>query len=95
MLVVEDLEEPVPPNMFVLTEQIKGAVLMLRILKYFAQKKHIKSAMKPYDIIDIVESYSAEQNNLVAKVKTMKKQVLNIEHSLHFPELTAGIERCT
>ena len=82
VLAVEDLEEPVPPDMFVLTQQIKGAVLMLRRMKYFAQKKHMKRAMKPYDIMDIVESYSAGHNDLVATVKTMKRQVLNIDRSL-------------
>ena len=82
VLAVEDLEEAVPPSMFVLTKQIKGAVLMLRRMKYFAQKKHMKRAMKPYDIMDIVESYSAGHNDLVATVKTMKGQVLNIDRSL-------------
>jgi len=80
-LAVQDLEA-VPPNKFELTQQIRGAVLMLRRIKYFAQKKQMKKAMRPYDVMDIVESYSAGHNDLVATVKQMKKQVVNIESCL-------------
>ena len=81
-LSVTELEAAVPTGQFVLTPQIKGAILMLRRMKYFSQKKHMKRAMKPYDVMDIVESYSAGHTDLAATVKQMKKQVGEIETCL-------------
>merc|ERR1712080_370057 len=69
VLAVQDLEAAIPPEDFQLTSQIRGAVLMLRKMKYLSQRKRMKHAMKPYDVLDIVESYSAGHNDLVATVK--------------------------
>ena len=81
LLNVVELEAPVPANRFVLTPQVKGAVQMIRKMKYFAKRKHMKHAMKPYDVMDMVEAYSEGAADCLMTVKSMKKQVTSIEKS--------------
>ena len=81
LLNVVELEAPVPASRFVLTPQVKGAVQMIRKMKYFAKRKHMKHAMKPYDVMDMVEAYSEGAADCLMTVKSMKKQVTSIEKS--------------
>ena len=62
---------------------LRGVIFSLRKLKYMANKKSFKRALKPYDVQDLVESYSAGHADLVLTVKQLKKNVTRIEKGLN------------
>jgi potassium voltage-gated channel KQT-like subfamily protein 5 len=62
---LEDEETPALP--VVLTQRHKGAIRAIRKLKYLVAKRKFREALKPYDIKDVIESYSTGHTDLMTK----------------------------
>uniref|UniRef100_UPI00358E4840 potassium voltage-gated channel subfamily KQT member 4-like isoform X2 n=1 Tax=Myxine glutinosa TaxID=7769 RepID=UPI00358E4840 len=57
---------------------VKALIRAMRLLKFFVAKKKFKETLRPYDVKDVIEQYSAGHLDMLSRVKSLQGRVEQI-----------------
>ncbi len=60
-------------------------VSSLSIMKFLVSKRRFKESLRPYDVMDVIEQYSAGHLDMLSRIKNLQSRQVHVHYNISAP----------
>lgn len=76
-----------------LNEAEKTCIRFIRLVKYQVARRKFKEALQPFDVKDIIDQYSAGNNDMLSRIKQVQEKINQFSNEIKLNAVTGNVQQ--